>query len=154
MLSILIVLIALILELPFYLLSSRMFRSDAADWSVELEVIWSVIFGIIILLNITAFFKIAQIKYSWRITEPKNDMKKFLNRIQIAAVNIIVSCVFIIALIYFFDEHSIRGLYSDPRCYLDGVDIAYRCSMFWFEYGCAVAVWFVAPSACCAIKAR
>ena len=149
-LSIVIVIVVLAVELPFSVLAVRDFRAQAIQWAPEVEISWAVILGIIIVLNLMAFGWISYLKVlqfgSSSSIESNKEMFKILTRIQVAAVYIIISCACSIASMFFFGARSQRGVYSDPRCFLDGVDIAYRLSTLFFQFSCAVAIWFIAPS--------
>jgi hypothetical protein len=70
-----------------------------------------------------------------------------LTRIQMAAGQLVIVSLFALATSTLLQLRLSRGLYTVPHCYLDSVDAASRLSRIGAEYGCAVAVWFLAPSA-------
>jgi len=155
-LTVLIALIIVAMQLPFYVLAASRYRDYAPTYVLAIVIAWIVIFPFVIFLNLVALIRIRRVsKPSPQIAEnngqvddsANNKSRQLLHRIQISAVNIIIACAATLALTVFNIPRSQRGLTSDPRCYFDAVDICFRFSMFSVLYGCGVALWFLAPSA-------
>jgi magnesium-transporting ATPase (P-type) len=149
--SMLSVVVLLLVELPFYVLIASRYRVEAAIWSLAIVIGWGVIFGSIILLNLLAFLRITQMKRIQSILPNADNpeslgMQRMMTRIQITAGQIVLGALGALITSSFFQVRSRRGFYSDPRCYFDWNDFAFRISMFFVQYVCAVAIWFVAPS--------
>jgi magnesium-transporting ATPase (P-type) len=154
--SIVCVIVILLVELPFYVLISSRFRSEAAIWSLAIVIGWYFIYTSICLLNSFAFFSITRIKRSQSVNPIEvpdaSAMSNFLRRIQLASGQLVIVSPVIMGLTTCFLYRSRRGFYSDPRCYWDSLDVAFRLTMWFVEYTCALALWFIAPTARSAMR--
>ena len=144
----------LLIEVPFYVLTAYKFRSEANMWSLAVIIGYAIIFVSVILLNSMAFLRVTQIKRTQSCTiihaEQNTEairIQRLMSRIQKCAAQLIVAALGALVLGSLFYVRSQREFYTDPRCYLDSIDIAFRTSMMFVLYGCAVAIWFVAPCA-------
>jgi len=146
--SIISVLVVLVMELPFFILTTLRFRMEASRWSLAVSIGWVIIFTSIIVLNSFALILITRIK---RTQEPESGtttgMLRLMRRIQISSIQLVIASVCSLFLSFLYHFRAIRGYYQDPRCFADWIDLAFRCSQFPIQYSVMVAIWFVAPSA-------
>jgi len=145
--SIVSVLVVLAMELPFCILSIERFRTEGLKWSLAVSIGYTIIFTSVFVLNSIALILITRIKRTQESSGMTAGMLNFMRRIQISSFQLAITSVLSVGFAFFYYLRMKRGVYDDPRCAVDGIDVAFRCSQFTVLYSVMVAIWFVAPSA-------
>jgi hypothetical protein len=166
--SVAFVAVTLCFELAFSILAMENFWADARRWSVAASICWGFTFSIIIMLNLLAFLKISQVKWTslGMLAPPSSSpharesrsqsllvvsgdavgIKRLMTRIQITCVCLAVSSVAIGIMLSSVSLRSSRSILDDPRCYLDTVDLIYRSSVYVVLFSSGITLWFVWPT--------
>jgi hypothetical protein len=150
------ILLIIMVEVPLYVLAASNFRSEAIKYVLAQIIVWSITLGSIAIINLFAFIKVTRIKqmYGMNVAPGSHDrsqemssMVRMLTRIQRTSWQLGLLSLLILATLLFSYFRSRRGVYTDPRCYVEAADVLVRCSVLALAYTCGVAVWFVAPTA-------
>lgn len=153
--SIVFVFVVLVVQLGFYVLAADGNRRHASQWTVPAVSVWGIVFCGVILLNVFAFVKVTQMKWKTSSDENQNAslssdvaaINRLMTRIQWTSMMLVVVCALTLTFLAFFVVRSTRSWTSDPRCQLDTYDLLYRLSTILILLACAIATWFVSPSA-------